>query len=68
MALSASGLSAIIKANLRPSANVTNDAEFNNFCDAIAQAIVTHLTGAAEVTGTVQSGNGAGGSIKGTLT
>lgn len=51
MALSASILSGLINSNIQaiPGINITDAAELDRFCDAIAEAIVTHIQSAAQV-------------------
>ena len=51
MALDASTLSGLMKANIQaiPGINITNEDELEDFTDALAAAVVTHITGAAVV-------------------
>lgn len=66
MPLLANGLSAAIKSELdsRNSAGSTDDGGFNGgterqeFCDAIAAAVITYLKANATVTGVCPSGGG----------
>ena len=52
MALSSSALSALIRAGMlsRPAIQAIDNAALTDLCDAIASAVVTHITAAAVVT------------------
>lgn len=51
MALDKAALSALMVAKIQaiPGVNITQVAELQAFCDALADAVVTHITGAAVV-------------------
>lgn len=69
MPMSKPTLSALIKSKITATATVTDDAELVKFCDALADAIVTHILASALVTlttATVTSGAGSGGLVAGT--
>jgi hypothetical protein len=61
MPLSDSALSAAIKTQIETKFTIPSwsSSDLEKFCDAIAKAVVTHITSAAEVTGTCPSGGGA---------
>lgn len=69
MPLSAATLSAAIKTEIENIAgiDIIDEAELERFTDALATAIVDHITANALVTGTVTSGAGAGGAVTGTV-
>lgn len=70
MPLSPSVLSSLIETNIKAQFNFPgfNDADLKKFCDAIASAVVTHITSAAVVNSTgVDPQGGAVASI-GTVT
>jgi ribose 5-phosphate isomerase RpiB len=71
MALSKSTLSALIKSKIEAKKGTADDQQqLIDFCDAIADAVVSHVTAAAVVTSTgiVTSGTGAGGAVTATGT
>lgn len=69
MPLSSSGLSAAIKAKIieKFGSSPITDAILQQFCDAVAEAVVNYLTANTLVSGTVTSGVGAGGAVTGTV-
>lgn len=71
MALSAATWSTLMQANLATQ-GVTELTKLKEFCDAIADANVTHITGAGQVVVTsvtgVTPGGGASGPGTGTIT
>lgn len=62
MALNASTLSAAMRTALlaAPASGATNNAALTAMCDAIASAVVTHVTASAVVTATGVTACGAG--------
>ena len=60
MPLSPSVLSSLIETNLKSQFNYpgSNDADLKKMCDAIANAVVTHITSAAVVNVTVTTAGG----------
>lgn len=50
MAMSSPTLSALIKTKIKATSTVADDAELTKFCDAVAAAVVEHITAAAVVT------------------
>ena len=68
MALTGSGLGDMIKSALTASAAPTNPDELERFAMALGQAIVDYILASAIVTGTVVTGQGAGGAIQGKVT
>jgi hypothetical protein len=74
MALSASTLSGLIKAQLTAQFGAPESDEFaTKFCDAVAAAVVTHIQAAGQVNGgvvtvagVVTSGAGSGGAVTAT--
>lgn len=67
MALSESVLSGKIKTEIESFLTIQDSDQLQDFCDAIAKSVVDHVNESAEVTGTVTSGTGAGGSVVGTV-
>jgi hypothetical protein len=68
--LNASQLATLIKTNIQAQFNITEEPILQQFCDAVAQAVVQHITASALVntTGVVTSGAGAGGAVTSTGT
>jgi hypothetical protein len=68
MALSESTLSAAIKANLlaAPAAGAVDNAALTALCDAVAAAVVDHITAAAVVLPTLLVAPSGGGPVTGT--
>lgn len=64
MALSAATWSTLMQANLA-SQGVTELTKLKEFCDAIADANVTHITSSAQVVVTSVSGVVTGGGVSG---
>jgi hypothetical protein len=68
MALTQASLSGKIQAEIQSLYGTPADgAKLKNFCDAIAKAVVDEIQQNAQVSGTVTSGVGAGGSVTGTV-
>jgi hypothetical protein len=68
MSLSASVLSAAIKANRlakNPGGNVVDNAALQDDCDAIAAAVVAHITSAGVVIPTALEAPSGGGPVTG---
>ena len=72
MALNAATLAAAIKANLlaAPETCATDNAALTAMCNAIATAVVTHITGSATLVGTATGAmsGGPGVPVVGTVT
>lgn len=63
MTLSKSVLGALMKTKIMaiPGANITSETELQSFCDAMADAVVTHIVSAAVVIATASNvSSGAG--------
>jgi hypothetical protein len=68
MPLSATRLGSEIKSALEAFFGTPeDDTKLSNVCNAIASAIVSEIQSNAQVMGTVESGQGAGGAITGTV-
>ena len=68
MAMSEAGLKAEIKSSLLAVFGAAEDDEkLDDFCQAMADAIVGYIQANAVVTGTVTTGMGAGGAVTGTV-
>jgi hypothetical protein len=68
MALSSSALSALIRSKLLadPATGIVDNAALAPFCDAIAQAVIEHVTAAAVVMPTLLVAPSGGGPVTGT--
>jgi len=67
MPLSKPVLSNLIVSNMRNTFPAVENDFLKNISDAIADAVVEHITSAGLVTGVVTSGAGSGGSVTGTI-
>lgn len=66
--LEASVLSGLIKTELIAAKGAAaSNSDLEAFCLAIATAVINHIKAGAQVTGTVTSGAGAGGTIEGII-
>jgi hypothetical protein len=72
MPLSQAVLKAAIKTEMQAIAQITDDQALDKFCNALAKAIVQHITSNAlvsvSVTGTVTAGIAAGSPVAGSGT
>lgn len=68
MALDKSVLSTLMQSKIAAIANITNTAELAKFCDAIADAVVSHIKAAAQVTTSTPGAQAGGSTLPGTGT
>lgn len=67
MSLSSASLKGRIKTKIQAFFDIQEDTLLDEFCQAIAEGVVEEIQTNAQVSGTVTSGAGNGGSVTGTV-
>lgn len=67
MPLNKATLKALIISKVQSKFTIETEQTLDDFADAVADAVVTHIQAAALVSGTVTSGAGSGGAVTGTV-